>query len=108
MFLYKHELKKETFKCYTCKFNYDKNQVNTIEIHEQKFLLCQQCDKILEHKKIMLTKVFEMKGFLSVRFRDTSLTEIAKMVNYYKTVTSGFLKFQFQIIPVPDGSGSSE
>ena len=56
MFWHKNELKKSTFKCDTCMFAYGKNQVNTLEIHEQKFLRCQKCDKILEHKEILLTK----------------------------------------------------
>ena len=45
-------------------------------------MLCEKCHKIIEHKEILLTKNFDMKDFLSVRFRDASLEEIANMVNY--------------------------
>ena len=82
MFWHKNELKRSKLKYNNFKFDYDKNQVNPIEIQEQKFMFCQKCDKILELKEILLTKGFDMKDFLSVRFCDTSLKEIAKMVNY--------------------------
>ena len=42
-------------------------------------MLCQKCDENIEHKEILLTNNFDMKDFLSVRFRDASLKE---MVNY--------------------------
>ena len=45
-------------------------------------MLCMRCDKMLEHKEILTTKNFDMKDYLSVKFRDKSLEEIAKMVNY--------------------------
>ena len=67
-------------KCDTCKL--EKYQVKLHEIKEHKFMLCEKCDKIIDHKEILLTKNFDMKDFLSVRFRDFSLEEIAKMVNY--------------------------
>ena len=67
-------------KCDTCKFDSDKVKVH--EIKEQRFTLCCKCDKIIEHKEILVTKNFDMKDHLSVVFRDKSLKEIAKMVNY--------------------------
>ena len=45
-------------------------------------MLCMKCFKMLEHKEILTTKNFDMKDYLSVKFRDKSLEEIAKMVNY--------------------------
>ena len=63
MFWHKNELKRSKFKCNTVKFDYNKNQLNPIEIQEQKLMLCQKCDTILERKEILLTK-----GFLYERF----------------------------------------
>ena len=45
-------------------------------------MLCLNCDKNIEFKEILLTNNFDMKDYLSVKFRDASLEEIAKMVNY--------------------------
>ena len=45
-------------------------------------MLCEKCDTIIDNKEILLTKNFDVKDFLSVRFRDASLEEIANMVNY--------------------------
>ena len=67
-------------KCDTCKF--DKDNVKLHIVQEHRFMLCLKCDENIEHKEIMLTKNFVMKDFLSVGFRDVSLKEIAKMVNY--------------------------
>ena len=53
MFCHKIELKKSKFKYDTCKFDHDTIQVNPIEIQEEKFMFCQKCDKILEHKEVL-------------------------------------------------------
>ena len=70
-------------KCDTCKFeNFEDNQVKEYEIGEHTFLLCLNCDKHIHHKEILLTENFDMKTCLIVRFRDTPMNEIDKMVNY--------------------------
>ena len=90
MFLHKKEKengnngKNDTkIKCDTCKFdNFEDDQVKQHEINEHMFMLCLKCDKQIDHKEILLTENFDMKTFLSVRFRDTPMNEIDKMVNY--------------------------
>ena len=91
MFLHKNKkengniVKKDTkLKCDTCKFdNFEDDQVKQHEIVEHMFMLCLNCDKQIYHKEIILSENFHMKTFLSVRFRDTLMKEIDKMVNYY-------------------------
>ena len=65
-------------KCDTCKFEKDKDQVKLHEVKEHRFMLCLN----IEFKEILLTQNFYMKDYLSVKFCNTSLKEIAKMVNY--------------------------
>ena len=78
-----NQVKKPSQKCDACRFeNFEKNQVKIHKVKKHKFMLCMKCDKMLEHKEILTTKNFDMKDYLSVKFRDKSLEEIAKMVNY--------------------------
>ena len=79
-----HNVSEDSYqKCDTCKFeHFNGNQVKLHEIQEHKFMLCLKCDKNIKHKEVLLTKDFDMKDYLSVIFRNVSLTEIAKMVNY--------------------------
>ena len=78
-----NQVKKTSQKCDACRFeNFEKNQVKIHKVKKHKFMLCMKCDKMLEHKEILTTKNFDMKDYLSVKFRDKSLEEIAKMVNY--------------------------
>ena len=75
--------KKPSQKCDACRFeNFEKNQVKIHKVKKHKFMLCMKCDKMLEHKEILTTKNFDMRDYLSVKFCDKSLEEIAKMVNY--------------------------
>ena len=69
-------------KCDACKFEKEKYQVKLHSLKEHRFMLCLNCDKNIELKEILLTNNFDMKDYLSVKFRDKSLEEIAKMVNY--------------------------
>ena len=68
-------------KCDTCKFEKDKDQVKLHEVKEHRFMQCLNCDRNIE-LEILFTKNFETKDYLCVKFRNTSLKEIAKMVNY--------------------------
>ena len=88
-FLHKDEKKNDNIvekdskkKCDVCKFEKEKDQVKQHSLKEHKFMLCLNCDKNIEFKEILLTNNFDMKDYLSVKFRDMSLEEIAKMVSY--------------------------
>ena len=78
----KDNMKDSKQKCDACKFENFEDKVKLFEIKEQNFMLCPNCDKNLEHKEILVTKKIDMKDYLSVKFRNASLSEIAKMVNY--------------------------
>ena len=57
-------------KCDACNYDSDKDKVNIHSIKERRFTLCHNCDKIIEHKNILETKVFNMNIFQSLKFRD--------------------------------------
>ena len=56
--------------CDTCNFDSDKDKVKIYKTMEQKFTHCHNCDKIIEHREVLLTHFFNMKVFPSVKFRD--------------------------------------
>ena len=50
-------------KCDACNFDSDKDKVDIHNIKEQRFTFCHNCDKIIEHKEILVTKNCYMKVF---------------------------------------------
>ena len=44
--------------CDACNFDSDKDKVNIYKVMEQKFTHCDNCDKIIEHREVLVTHFF--------------------------------------------------
>ena len=70
-------------KCDACKFDcYNKDQVIVHTIKTHKFKLCLQCDDTIEKKEALLSKTFDLRNILKIKYPDMSSKVLNSLVNY--------------------------
>ena len=76
-----HTIVKE--KCDACKFDcYDQDQVIAHTIRTHKFKLCRQCDDTIEKKEALLSKTFDLRNILKIKYPDMSSKVLYSLVKY--------------------------